>query len=223
MPIPAMPSHLSRQIRKAVDALHRIDTAGITTTVFDFPCDMSLDEITKPGASSKPLHLDQHIWWQLLNACYAGAAWRTFNVGQQHMRRDMLRMYGNNKRLIQRRMALNRSGHHMLGVFFLIQVTLNVFCLFSLLKYSYTCYCTWSVRCPVACLPLAQSVCLAAHCPCSVPGLLARLPIHSLTHPLTPPTTTQPAHLPTHQLSCLPVRLTRCEQRRDRLVAWLEP
>lgn len=36
VPIPAMPSHLSRQIRKAVDALHRIDTAGITTTIFDF-------------------------------------------------------------------------------------------------------------------------------------------------------------------------------------------
>ncbi len=51
--------------------------------------------------------------------------WRTFNMTQKQMRRDMLRLYGNKKRLIPRRMAFRASEVPSLMPFLMIQVFLK--------------------------------------------------------------------------------------------------
>ncbi len=57
--------------------------------------------------------------------CHAGLEWRTFNMTQKQMRRDMLRLYGNKKRLIPRRMAFRASEVPSLVPFLMIQVILK--------------------------------------------------------------------------------------------------
>ena len=57
--------------------------------------------------------------------CQPGMEWRTFNMTQKQMRRDMLRLYGNKKHLIPRRMTFRASEVPSLVPFIVIQVILK--------------------------------------------------------------------------------------------------
>ena len=138
----------------------------------------------------KKYHMYLYSCWQPLATCSSGAEWTTFNVAQRLLRRDMLRLYGNKKLLIQHRMSLNTASRHVVWGLYFIQVAT---CQTTSSRVS--CCSAHAVPCSPSCSFMYTHPTLSTACP--LPSHF-HVPTHSLTHSLTHALTHSLTHSLTH-------------------------
>lgn len=138
--------------------------------------------------SAVELHMYLYSCWQSLAACSSGAEWSTFNVAQRLLRQDMLRLYGNKKLLIQRRMSLNTASRHVVWGLYFIQVATC-----QTTSSLVSCCSAHAVPCSPSCSSMYTHSTLSTACP--FPSHF-HLPTHSLTRSRTHALCTPLFHMP---------------------------